>query len=59
MTLYEAEGKNVRITTIDGEIFEGLAYDYTTAYDNDPDPESITISHVELFAPEIEKIELI
>lgn len=58
MTLYEAEGKKVRITMIDGEVFEGLAYDYTSAYNNDPDPESITIPPgIELFAPEIAKIE--
>lgn len=60
MTLYEADGKYVRITMTDGEVFEGWAYDYTSAYDNDPDPESITIlPGIELFAPEIAKIEKI
>lgn len=58
MKLYEAVGKNVRITMTDGEIFEGRAYDYMSAYDNEPDPESITVSPgIELFAPEIAKIE--
>lgn len=59
MTLKEAHGKNVRITLKDGSVFEGRAYDYTSALDNEPDPESITIDSIELFAPEIEKIELI
>ena len=59
MTLYEAHGKDVRITLKDGQVFEGHAYDYTTALDNDPDPESIAIDNVELYAPEIEKIELL
>lgn len=59
MKLYEAESKNVRITMKDGEVFEGYAYDYMSEYDNDPDPESITIDNIELFAPEIKKIELI
>lgn len=59
ITLREAHGKTVRITLNDGAVFEGLAYDYTSALDNEPDPESITIKHIELFAPEIVKIELI
>lgn len=58
MTLYEAHGKNVKITLKDGKVFTGKAYDYTSALDNDPDPESITIDNVELYEPEIEKIEL-
>ncbi len=59
MTLHDAHGKNVRVTLLSGDIYEGLAYDYTSAEDNDPDPESISIDHFELFAPEIESIELI
>ena len=59
MKLWEYSGKNVRITLEDGSVFEGLAYDYTSALDNEPDPESITIDSIELFSPEIEKIELI
>lgn len=59
MKLYEANGKKVRIFLKTGEIFEGMAYDYTSALDNEPDPESITIDSVELYAPEIEKIELL
>ena len=59
MKLWEYSGKNVRITLKDGSVFEGLAYDYTSALDNEPDPESITIDSIELFSPEIEKIELL
>lgn len=59
MELYEAEGKNVRVTLRNGHIYEGKAYDHTSALDNEPDPESISIGCIELFAPEIEKIELL
>lgn len=59
MKLYEAEGKEVRVTMLDGTVFEGVAYDYTSALDNEPEPESITIDSIELYAPEIEKIEIL
>ena len=59
MKLWEYSGKNVRITLKDGQVFSGLAYDYTSALDNEPDPESISVGHYELFAPEIERIELL
>ena len=59
MKLWEDSGRNVRITLKDGSVFEGLAYDYTSSLDNEPDPESITIDSIELFAPEIEKIDII
>ena len=59
MTLKEAHGKDVRVLMLDGEIFEGRAYDYTSALDNEPDPESITIDSIELYAPEIFRIELL
>lgn len=57
MTLYQAHGKKVKITLRDGRVFTGRAYDYTSALDNEPDPESITISNVELYEPEIVSIE--
>ena len=41
MILAQAQGKRVRITLKDGKVFEGLAYDYTSELDNEPDPESI------------------
>lgn len=59
MKLYEAEGKEVRVTMLDGTVFEGVAYDYTSALDNEPEPESITVDSVELYAPEIEKVEVL
>lgn len=58
MTLYESHGKNVRITLKTGQVYAGKAYDYISALDNDPDPESITIDNTELYKPEIEKIEI-
>lgn len=58
MTLYEAHGKNVRVTLKNGRVYSGEAYDYISALDNDPDPESITIDNTELYEPEIEKIEI-
>ena len=57
MTLREAHGKNVKITLKNGHEYIGKAYDYTSALDNDPDPESITIDNTELYETEIEKIE--
>lgn len=59
MRLWEYSGKNVRITLRNGQVFEGRAYDYTSALDNDPDPESIAVNNTELYAPEIESIELL
>ena len=58
MKLHEASGKNVTITLKNGESFKGFAYDYMSALDNEPEPESITINSIELYAPDIEKIEL-
>lgn len=57
MKLYEAEGQKVRIILKDGAVFEGVAYDYISALDNEPEPESITIDSIEIYAPEIKKIE--
>lgn len=59
MNLWEYSGKKVRITLSDGSVIEGWAYDYTSALDNEPDPESISVNSTELYAPEIKEIELI
>lgn len=56
MKLYEAENKKIRIVLNNGMVFEGVAYDYTSALDNEPEPESITIDSVELYAPDIKEI---
>ena len=37
MNLRSFEGKNVRITDIDGKVFEGYAADYIFAEDNEPE----------------------
>lgn len=59
MKLWEYSGKNVKIITVDGQIFEGKAYDYTSAQDNTPEIASISIDHYELYENEIESIEII
>lgn len=59
MELFETQGRRVKITLKNGKVFQGQAYDYTSALDNEPDPASITIDSVELYEPEIAKIELI
>ena len=65
-------GKNIRIICVDGDVVTGFVEDYTSALDNEPDPESITVRRFEVigkqkievclcevFAPEIDRIELI
>jgi len=59
MKLWEYRGMNIRITTNDGQIFEGEAHEYTSALDNTPEIASICIGYTELLENEIEKIELI
>ncbi|MEA5059371.1 hypothetical protein SDC9_203298 [bioreactor metagenome] len=59
MTLQESEGKKVKVYFVDGESMTGTVSYYTSALDNEPDPASITIGHVELFEPEIKRIELL
>ncbi len=56
MTLREADGKEVKITLKDGSVIEGLAYDYTSDLDNEPEPASITIDHTEIYETDIESI---
>lgn len=70
MKLRLYEGKNVRLTDIDGEVFEGYASDYIFAEDNVPkEVEAIVLDYpirksdghryenpVEFTAPEIKSI---
>lgn len=56
MRLSECNGKNVTIICIDGEVFSGLAYDYTPACDNTPEESSITIDHTEIYESEIREV---
>ena len=58
MKLWEAAGKTVRVTFRDGDEMTGFVNCYTSALDNEPDPESIMIGNIELYAPEIKSIEL-
>ena len=52
--------KKVRVTCTDGEVFVGKMTDWTTALDNEPEPESITLDGwLEISLPEIEKVEII
>nr|DAF12935.1 MAG TPA: hypothetical protein [Caudoviricetes sp.] len=60
--LYKYEGY-VRIICTDGDILEGSIDDYTSALDNEPDEESITIREesskrlIEIMRSEIAEIE--
>lgn len=60
MKLQESYGKNVSITTNDGQILKGIVVDYTSSLDNNPDAASITIrigkALIEVFENEIETI---
>ncbi|MCD8158978.1 MAG: hypothetical protein LUD77_08810 [Clostridiales bacterium] len=70
MNLRSFEGENVRLMTIDGEIFEGKATDYIFPEDNEPEGiESLIVKpfsgfrmaghYVEFPREEIKSIELI
>ena len=59
MKLWEAEGKNVKVTFTDGETMTGKAYQYTSALDNEPDGACIYIGDYEILESEIAKIELL
>lgn len=63
MKLYEYEGKKVRIHTtpggIMGDVFEGIAEDYTEPSDNYNGIASIIVNDVDIFENEIIKIEVL
>ena len=64
MKLWQYSFKCVRVKLHDGSVFEGKVNDYTSAVDNEPDPESITVQtaggvFVELFAPEIASVKIL
>lgn len=54
----ENSGKEVQVKMIDGEIFNGKIIAYTSAADNDPEPESITVDNTELYTNEIASVEV-
>lgn len=65
------DGKTVKLTDIDGEVFTGYVGDYIYADDNEPEVEGIVLDYpvrgdgykyenpVEFDAPEIKSIEII
>ncbi len=57
--LHEYHGKHIIITTVDGKVFQGQAYDYISPQDNMPAIASITIGDVELYENEIINIEIL
>lgn len=59
MKLWQYEGKRVRFVLKSGQIFEGVAYDYTSALDNEPHGACISVGTTELLEAEIERIELL
>lgn len=73
MELRNYEGKNIRLTDIEGEVYEGYAADYVFADDNEPvEVEALILDYpvrksdgykyenpVEFTAPEIESIEVL
>lgn len=65
MKLWEFSGKRIRVTFDDGQELVGVACDYTSALDNEPDPESISIDTgvpgmlTEIYACEIKSIEVL
>ena len=54
----EYMNRKVIVHCIDGQIIKGTITDWITAYDNDPDPESIIVSSIEIFLQEIDYIDL-
>lgn len=54
--------KQITVTCTDGQVFTGKWVDWTSAQDNEPDPESITLAQadgffIELFIHEIKDIQ--
>jgi hypothetical protein len=55
-------GENVRVVCVDGTIVTGIWVDHTSALDNEPDGESITLEtaewpFLEIYVAEIGRIE--
>ena len=57
MKLWKYDGKHVKITTVDNEIFRGKACDFIPAQDNVPEISSICIGNIEFYENEIANIE--
>jgi len=59
MNLWEYSGKQIRITTVSGRVFDGLAQDYTSELDNPDGVACISIGNIEFEESEIAHIEVI
>ena len=59
MKLWKYNGKHVRIQTDDGQIFTGIAQDYTSELDNPDGVACISIGNIEFEESEIASIEII
>ena len=56
MKIQNCSGKKIRVICIDGEVIEGVAYDYSPPQDIEPQFASITIDGIEIFENEIKEI---
>lgn len=59
---WHLNGKQIKVTCTDGQIIYGKWIDWTSAQDNEPDPESITVlqvdeAPVEIYIDEIKDIQ--
>lgn len=59
MKLWEFEDEKVKITTTDGQVFRGIASDYTNPQDNEPEIASICVGDTEFLETEIKSIEVV
>jgi hypothetical protein len=57
--LYEYLDKTVLLTCTNGKQFNGTVSEYTSAQDNEPDPESICIGCIEFYNTDIASIEVL
>ncbi len=58
---WHMNGKQIIVTCTDGQSISGLWMDWTSAQDNEPDPESITVKkpwgeQIEIYINEIKEI---
>ena len=59
MQLFEFAGKYIEITDIDGAVFVGKAWNYTSSPDNDDGEETICIGCIEFLKSEIQSIKIV
>lgn len=60
---WHLNGEQVRVTCADGQVIIGRWIDWTSAQDNDPNPESMTIlrsdgAPIEIYIPEIRDVRI-